>query len=262
MITKFTKYINESLVDKMKPKSSEEINKSISNIPLNQKLVRAVNNGLYWLVKQSLEEGADVNYFNDVCIQSAVHKEENIDIVKLLLEYGANVNINDDYPLRYAAENGYLEMVKVLLEYGANPNAYENYAIKLSKENGHSEIYKLLLNHSKSNESLIDKMKPKPTEEVEKARKDIIKFIRDTVEKFDGQILMVDLDYNSSLVLHQQEDEIHLIDRYYTSGVDINVYGGYKYGHELDDYFLKYEELDYQILIDIRDFFRDILLDK
>jgi ankyrin repeat protein len=35
------------------------------------------------------------------------------------LEHGANVNADDDYPLRYSAQNGHLEIVKLLLEHGA-----------------------------------------------------------------------------------------------------------------------------------------------
>ncbi len=161
--------INEGIRDKMKPKSEEDIRKNINNLTLMQQFLRGVSNNIYWLVEESLKKGADVNFFNDVCIQTAALKEENIDIMRLLLEYGANVNINDDYPLRYASENGYLEMVKLLLKYGANPNAYNNYAIDMAKENGYTEIYNLLLKHSKSNESLRDKMTPKSEEELKKS---------------------------------------------------------------------------------------------
>ena len=46
-----------------------------------------------------------------------------LDIVKLLLEKGADVNSGDNESLRKAAMNGYSDIVDVLLKAGANPNA-------------------------------------------------------------------------------------------------------------------------------------------
>ena len=51
------------------------------------------------------------------------------DIVKLLLEKGANVNFPDyldNTPLHKACENCHVEIVELLLEYGAEKNCEEN----------------------------------------------------------------------------------------------------------------------------------------
>lgn len=40
-----------------------------------------------------------------------------VEVVKLLLETGANVHANDDYALIWASKNDHLEVVKVLKKY-------------------------------------------------------------------------------------------------------------------------------------------------
>jgi ankyrin repeat protein len=49
-------------------------------------------------------------------------------VIKYLLENDANPNITHDKisPLNYAASNGYLDIVKILLKYGANINDVDN----------------------------------------------------------------------------------------------------------------------------------------
>ena len=65
----------------------------------------------------------------------------HLEIVKMLLEHGADVNIRNmdnkgDTPLHYAALNGHLEVVKELLKYGADINA--------QSDDGQTAIHKLL----------------------------------------------------------------------------------------------------------------------
>jgi len=52
-------------------------------------------------------------------------KKKHVPLVRLLLEYGVDVNVQDDQgntPLHLAFENGFFYMVFVLLEYGADVN--------------------------------------------------------------------------------------------------------------------------------------------
>jgi hypothetical protein len=66
--------------------------------------------------------------------------------VKMLVDAGADVHANDDFALRYAAENGLTAIVKVLLDAGADVHACNNYALCwAAAEKGHTEIVKMLI---------------------------------------------------------------------------------------------------------------------
>jgi ankyrin repeat protein len=54
----------------------------------------------------------------------------HVEVVKLLLEQGANVHAEDDYALHLASHNGHVEVVKLLLEQGANVHAIDEYALR------------------------------------------------------------------------------------------------------------------------------------
>ena len=82
------------------------------------------------LIEALLQHGADVDYFSK-CYATPLFlacRCNNIDVVKLLLEYGANVNIpvytdipgyTEITPLQIARKNNNTEIVELLLEYGA-----------------------------------------------------------------------------------------------------------------------------------------------
>ena len=65
-----------------------------------------------------------------------------MDIVKYLIEQGANVHASDDHPLRNAVINNDLPMVKYLIEHGADMRA----ALKLARRDHHSDIVAYLEN--------------------------------------------------------------------------------------------------------------------
>ncbi len=51
-------------------------------------------------------------------------------MIELFLDSGANIHVDDDYPLRYSVKNGNKEMVKILLDRGANSHANDNELLK------------------------------------------------------------------------------------------------------------------------------------
>ena len=75
----------------------------------------------------------------------------HLDIVKLLLDCGANVNSRGNFDraaLHLAAESGHLDIVKLLLDCGANVNSRGNFdrtALHLAAESGHLDVVQLLL---------------------------------------------------------------------------------------------------------------------
>lgn len=106
----------------------------------------AINDGDYNLVKKCLQDGAvdanerlwlkhwDGEFFHDLPLSIATHNIY-LDIVQLLLEYGANPDIYIEEPILirhvigypifnpYAfPKNDYFENAKLLLQFGANPN--------------------------------------------------------------------------------------------------------------------------------------------
>jgi len=52
------------------------------------------------------------------------------EIVKLLIESGANIHADNDYAVRWAAKNGHSEIVKLLIESGANIHTKNDYAVR------------------------------------------------------------------------------------------------------------------------------------
>ena len=64
--------------------------------------------------------------------------------IKQLIKEGADPKINNNYALRWAAENGHLEIVKLLIPV-SDPKAGGSYALQLAATKGHLEIVKLLI---------------------------------------------------------------------------------------------------------------------
>jgi ankyrin repeat protein len=149
MITKYNLY-NESLRDKLKGKSKEDIMKSLKDIPLREQFYKSCEFGLADVVKELLPQ-VKIPIWDETGIELA-SKNGHLDVVKELLNYGIEPVAYHNSPLRNAAEGGHLEIVKLLLKYDeVDPSDYNNGAIKEASEGGYLEIVKLLLNDSRFN---------------------------------------------------------------------------------------------------------------
>ncbi len=135
----------ESIRDKMKPKSEEDIRKSFEGSP-NSKLFWGVRHNLLWLVKDALKEGADIHDRSDIALKLAIDNK-NIEIVELLLQNNADIHIDGDYPIRYATEYGDINMIELLLKYNADPHANDDYAYQIAEEDGRKDILKMFKNY-------------------------------------------------------------------------------------------------------------------
>lgn len=92
---------------------------------LNDELWAAARKGDAATVKALLAKGADVNAklrYGTTALSYAADRG-HLDVVKVLVEHGAELNIKDTFynspPLSWAAYNGHTEVVKFLLEKGA-----------------------------------------------------------------------------------------------------------------------------------------------
>ena len=119
---KYLNTYNESIKDFLKPKSEEDILKSTEGLTPQEKLLKGCQYNLLWLVKQSLEEGADLDK-HDICYVVFNKKPSeiaasfgNIDIIKYLLK---NNLIEPDYNLIISASRGgHIDIVKYLFDDG------------------------------------------------------------------------------------------------------------------------------------------------
>jgi ankyrin repeat protein len=136
------KHINESLRDKMTPKTHEDISKALSKKHPNDKLYIGVTENQPWLVKQSLEEGATVHLTDHSDLFLHAVKSEYYEIVSLLVQYGSIVQ----QALSQAVRDGQFGMVKFLVKNGANPTASPSLLTNACYW-GHTNIVQYLLAH-------------------------------------------------------------------------------------------------------------------
>jgi len=102
-------------------------------------LLWASENNHLEIVKYVIEKGADIHAENDSALCRASY-HDHLEIVKLLIEKGADIHAGHEYALRKAFRYGHLEIVKLLIEKGADIYA-ENYcALIWAFENGHLKL--------------------------------------------------------------------------------------------------------------------------
>ena len=70
-----------------------------------------------------------------------------IEIVKYLVDHGANVHVLDDEALRWASANGHLDVVEYLLDHNANIHARNNKALAWASQNGKIDVVEYLVDH-------------------------------------------------------------------------------------------------------------------
>ncbi|XP_040309674.1 ankyrin repeat and SOCS box protein 3 isoform X2 [Herpailurus yagouaroundi] len=114
----------------------------------------AVENGHIDVLRLLLRYGANVNGSHSMCGWNALHQatfQENGEIIKLLLKKGADKECQDDFgitPLFVAAQYGKLESLSILISSGANVNCQaldEATPLFIAAQEGHTECVELLL---------------------------------------------------------------------------------------------------------------------
>ena len=121
--------VNES-IKHLTPRSQEEILKNIGDLSPEEKINTGIHHKYIWLIKKGIEEGADVNtdmkkYHKGRLLRSVSGSEGNWDIAKILIDAGADVNLQSEFgntALHFACEEERDVLIKLLLKSGANPN--------------------------------------------------------------------------------------------------------------------------------------------
>ncbi|KAM0189017.1 hypothetical protein ACHAPI_010283 [Fusarium lateritium] len=129
---------------------------SISPEALDESLYEATDNESQRTIELLLRYGASANatgeeYGNAL---TAAAYDGTIDIIKMLLDAGADINSPDGWALQHAAGEGHVDVVNLLLERGANVNACSSHsnmpqgtALQAAVESGQSDIVDILLEH-------------------------------------------------------------------------------------------------------------------
>lgn len=97
------------------------------------------------IIKTLIDHGADIEKNNGYAITTAAIKG-NLELVKFLITRGANFHVKNENPLGWAAKNGHIKIVEYLLKKGAIAEA-NNLVLQESIINGHTEIVKILLQY-------------------------------------------------------------------------------------------------------------------
>nr|WBF71119.1 hypothetical protein [Megavirus caiporensis] len=101
--------------------------------------------GTYKMVDLLLNYGADIKVNNDYCLCSAV-KNSNY-LIEKFIDKGADINCRKGYPLRKAVFDGNYNATKILLEYGADISYLTIEYLKTIIKYNNYELIKLLIDY-------------------------------------------------------------------------------------------------------------------
>lgn len=96
------------------------------------------------IVRVLLEAGADVHVYRGASL-SCASRNGNAELVRLLLRHGADARTNDSAPLLWAASNGHTEVAQILLDAGSDIHTYDDMALKSAAQNGSVKLVQVLL---------------------------------------------------------------------------------------------------------------------
>ena len=148
------KYVYESILDLLKPKSKEEIEQATNVLSASKLLNIGIEKNMPDLIKKAFEKGAIVQSINTLNNLKRIFNLDNRGLVRLLvginpsqthwdellkkscqlgfydlfnytIQHEANINYKDKFgstPLYYAAKHQWIDLVKKLVKYGANIN--------------------------------------------------------------------------------------------------------------------------------------------
>ena len=88
----------------------------------------------------AINYGAGINAYTYGYSLRAASSNGHLEVVKYLVEQGADIHANDDLSLISASNNGHLELVKYLVEQGADIHAHNDLSLRWARQRGHTEV--------------------------------------------------------------------------------------------------------------------------
>lgn len=104
---------------------------------------------LCWAIKHGQNSVARMLILQGTRIDKVLCKcvdDNDVSMVELMLDQGANIHTENDRPLVLAASNGNVDIVNRLLDRGANIHGYDNDVLRSAAKNSRLKIVQLLLN--------------------------------------------------------------------------------------------------------------------
>ncbi len=88
--------------------------------------------------------GADIHVDYN-CVLRWAAQNDNIETIKYLVSIGADIHADDNVAILWASMYGYLEVVQYFVSMGADIHSEDGYAIRLASDYGHLEVVKYLV---------------------------------------------------------------------------------------------------------------------
>ena len=110
---------------------------------MNHMLYEAAKYGYLDIVKYLIEQGANINVNEQTICLTLEHG--HFDVVEYLIEHGANIHVWRENVLRYASKYGHFDVVKYLVGQGADIHDLDDYALRWASKFGYFDIVKYLI---------------------------------------------------------------------------------------------------------------------
>lgn len=124
------------------------------------------------IIKLLLKYGADINQHSDmVLVRATIYG--NYDVIKLLIDANADVNAQNGKPLRNASNSGYIEIVKLLVDNNADVHARNDQALIWACLNDKYEIMNYLIsvgNYTLRDDTQLQHLNPKIIQHIDEIR--------------------------------------------------------------------------------------------
>ena len=105
----------------------------------------SINKDSTAFLKLLIENGADIGANNNYPLQATANGL--LDNMQLLINYGADIHVNDEYVLQTACHSNNINMVELLLDTGANVHIYNLQIIKDAVKNNNIKLVQLLIKY-------------------------------------------------------------------------------------------------------------------